>query len=97
LLGFHTGKGSKEMIINRLNAAARDTEYIERSARTCDEMDTYEIKPDGRMGAVEGAKDDLVISTAGGVWLATSYMSMPELIKPQRRPRKGRVKTEAMF
>ena len=72
--GFHTNSGTKEMIINTLNACARDRAYIERSERLCSEMDTYERKPDGRMGAVDGAKDDLVISRAGAVWLATKYM-----------------------
>ena len=97
ILGFHTGKGTKEMIVNRLNAAARDTEYIERSSRTCDEMDSYEIKPDGTMGAVEGAKDDLVISTAGGVWLATSYMSHPKMIRSGTGKRLRQRKTEAVI
>lgn len=96
-LGFHMGKGTKEMVINRLNAAARNREYIERSSRTCDEMDTYEIKPDGKMGAVDGAHDDLVISTAGTVWMATSYMKLPEMYA-EAKPRKPKPKkTEAMI
>lgn len=96
-LGFHMGRGTKEMIINRLNAAAREREYLERSSRTCDEMDTYEIKPDGTMGAVEGAHDDLVISTAGSVWLATSYMAHPEMVKRGSSKRPRQKKTEAMI
>ena len=56
-----------------------------------------EPKPDGTMGAVEGAKDDLVISTAGGVWLATSYMSLPKMIRSGTGKRLRQRKTEAVI
>ena len=88
--GFHTNRATKEMIINELNAAARDKAYIERSERACSEMDTYERKSDGRMGAVEGAKDDLVISRAGSVWLALQYMPIPEIINLKVNSKKRR-------
>lgn len=81
--GFHTSRQTKAMIIDRLLAAARDDEYTERDIRACDEMDTFEEKPDKRMGAQDGCKDDMVITTAGAVWLATEYLSLPKVVKEE--------------
>lgn len=78
--GFHTNKATKGMIIDRLKAALRDEEYIERDLCTCDELDYFETKADGTMGAVDGEHDDLVITDAGSVWLALDYMKPVKLI-----------------
>jgi hypothetical protein len=45
-------------------------------------MDSYEIKPNGKYGAVVGKNDDLVMATAGCVWMAMFYMDKPRIIKP---------------
>jgi len=74
LYGFHTNTQTRTMIINRMLAALRDAEYTERHEVTCDEMDTFEIKKSGKYEAVDGCKDDCVITTAGGLWLCLSYM-----------------------
>jgi hypothetical protein len=94
--GFHTNKASKEMILDRLNAALRDGDYTERDMEAINEFNCFEEKPDGTKGAVEGANDDIVISTAGAVWLATSYMEPVKLITPQK-PYIRRVYNEATF
>jgi len=78
--GFQTNKSTKPMVIDLLNGSMRDEEYYERDLRACDEMDTYEIKPNGSYGAVEGCKDDLVMVTAIGLWICFQYMAMPKLI-----------------
>ena len=83
--GFHTGKGNKEMVITNLLGNFRgdvkgNTLYKERHAKSLDECDFFERKPDGKMGAVEGKKDDLVIISAGSSWLATEFMPPPKLI-----------------
>ena len=63
--GFHTNTKTKPMIIGNLKAALRDCLYIERSLETTFEMQTYELKPNGKeMGAVDGCHDDLVMATA---------------------------------
>lgn len=95
--GFHTDIRTKPMIMNTLNAALRDQEYIERDMRACDEMDTYEVKPDGRYGAVEGMHDDHVIVTAGGAWLALKYMPAPKLIEYTPRRISKSVARESSF
>lgn len=79
--GFHTNKATKGMIIDVLVAATRDQSYIERDERACNEMAWYELKSDGTMGAIHGKKDDLVIVTAGGLWLCFHYMPAPQEIK----------------
>ena len=75
--GFHTNKKTKPEIIDALIAAARDGEYIEVDARAVDEMDTFERKDDGKMGSKDGCNDDMVIATAGCVWLALNYLDAP--------------------
>lgn len=86
--GFHTGEKNKGQIMDALNAATRERYlgpmgnqetwgYIERDQRAINEIDMYEIKNDGSMGAPDGANDDMVITTAGAVWLATQYMDRP--------------------
>lgn len=92
--GFHTNHSTKNMIIDTLNAALRDTLYIEKDLRACDEMDYYEIKPNGTYGAVEGQHDDMVITTAGGVWLAIKHMEPPALVQ-QTHIKKKRIINEA--
>jgi hypothetical protein len=81
--GFSTNRRSKPQIMNALLAAARDDEYIERDVRACNEMDTYEQKKNGGMGAQDGAFDDMVMCTAGCIWAALTHMEMPALIQPR--------------
>jgi len=69
LYGFHTNVKSKEMIIDGLNGGLRDGDYIERDILTCHQLDVYEEKPSGELGAVEGNHDDLVMVTAGVRWI----------------------------
>jgi len=83
--GFHTGHGSKDMIISNFLGLLRGDAngfplYNERDSGTLDECDWYERKPDGTMGAIASKKDDKVIISAGSTWLATSYMDPPALI-----------------
>lgn len=94
--GFHTNMSTKPMIIDTLNAAIRDTLYIERDTRACDEMDYYEIKENGTYGAVEGQNDDHVITSAGGVWLSIKHMELPVVIEKVIRKRK-KIVGEATF
>ena len=86
------------MIIDALNAGARDTAYIERSERLCSEMDTYEIKENGSYGAVEGCNDDLVVATAGCLWLAMDYMEpVKSISRNSGRKQRTRKRSEVDF
>ncbi len=75
LYGLHMGH-NKVMIIDSQNAALRDIGYVERDARALDECDTYENKPDGSMGAVDGCHDDLVIPSAICNWVHNSPIAI---------------------
>jgi hypothetical protein len=94
--GFHTGAADKNMILSALNEALRDTTYIERDREAINEFNSFEEKQNGKTGAVEGAYDDIVISAAGAVWLATSYMEPVKVITPHK-PYVRNVYNEATF
>ena len=82
--GFHTNRETKPIIINALNAALRDGTYVERSMQACQELDSYEVKETGAYGAADGEHDDIVVSRAGAVWLALSFMDPPRLVDTRR-------------
>jgi hypothetical protein len=94
--GFHTNAANKNMILSTLNEALRDTTYMERDNEAINEFNCFEEKQNGQTGAVEGAHDDIVISAAGAVWLATSYMEPVKIIAP-KKPYVRTVYNEATF
>lgn len=93
--GFHTDMSTKPMVIDELNGALREEAYIERDMRACDEMDCYEVKPNGKYGATEGTHDDLVMATAIGVWACFKYMAVPKLVVRDSRSYSKRIISEA--
>lgn len=97
VLGFHTNKSTKVMIIDTLSAALRDDGYEERNEEACNEFDWFEKRPDGKMGAVQGQHDDRVISRAGAVWLSQQMDTVKEVdATPQKkRQAKGNFATFA--
>jgi hypothetical protein len=86
--GFHTNSKTKKQIIDALIKALRERNYIERDVRALDEMDTFEQRPDGTVGAEDGCKDDMVITTAGCVWLAAEKMDPPSVIDLEGGPKR---------
>ena len=100
--GFHTNTTTKPLVINNHRAAMRDDGYIERDERACDEADTFENKPDGTMGSVDGAFDDIEMSTAIGIWVAqhdsepAKVIDMVEIQK-RRDMAKKKVRSAASF
>jgi hypothetical protein len=79
--GFHTNKATKPMIVDFLLAALRDESYYERDSRACDEFDLYEMKEGGKLGAVDGKKDDIVMSTSIGLWVCYRRSPAPVILK----------------
>jgi hypothetical protein len=96
VLGFHTNEKTKDMIVQALDGALRDESYEERSLMACDEMDSFEQKPDGSQGSQEGTHDDLVISRAGSYWLHTQMDPVQE-IDTKRRETTARPGHVAIF
>lgn len=83
--GFHTNKQSKGMIIDNLNRLMRlnleaGAGWVEYDENMYYECDYYEIKENGSMGAVEGQHDDVLMGSAIGLWMCTSYMDAPLLV-----------------
>lgn len=82
-IGFHMNQLTKPMLVATMDEALEEGLYVERSAQTCDELDSFEAKPDGRLGAVAGQYDDAAIATMGAVWLALKAETVPA---PERVP-----------
>jgi hypothetical protein len=106
--GFQTNTKSKGMIIDALNASAREVHlsisgeqesygFIEHDQRAVNECHWYEIKRDGSMGAVDGKNDDMVITTAGCVWLSNNYMDKPFIKEASVVISRKRVRRESDF
>jgi hypothetical protein len=94
--GFHTNSSTKPMVINFLVKALRDGLYIERCLETTFELDTYELKENGKeMGAVEGNHDDRVMATAILVWACYDTPVHRKSIDTGRGKNRTRIISEA--
>jgi hypothetical protein len=93
--GWHTNISTKPLLVDTLNSALRDGLYSERDQRSLDECYNYELKDNGTFGAKDGKKDDLVICTAGGLWLSLKYMPIPKIIVPSGNIKRGGIVSEA--
>lgn len=76
-VGFHTNRATKTLVINTLIGLVRDGGYVERSSIACDEMMTYEQKPNGTFGAKSGNHDDVLMTRAIGLHVATNLEIYP--------------------
>lgn len=62
--GFHTNRSTKAMLINGLIECVREGGYSERDNEACNELLTYETRPNGTFGAQEGCHDDILMTRA---------------------------------
>lgn len=98
MYGYHMTEASKDILVSGLKSSWRPGSgggYIERNELTAQEAAFFEIKDDGRMGAIEGEHDDSLIASAGAKWLATDYMPAPFYI--EKSEIKQRMAHEADF
>jgi hypothetical protein len=79
--GFHTNASTKPMVVAALGEGLRDDGFIDPDSRLYDECDTYEIDASGAYNAVEGQHDDIIMSTAIGLYIS-SKIDAPFIIKP---------------
>ena len=90
-VGFHMNKSTKPLIYNTLEAGVSETPggqvYYDPDRQFVDEMDTFEKKEDGSIGAVEGNHDDVLDSSAGTSWLALKYMDPPVRVDREQKRR----------
>jgi len=91
-VGFHLNQRTKPLIFNTLEAGFSDEAepqvYFDPDRRMIDEMDTFERKEDGTLGAVEGNHDDVAVSSAGTAWLALKHMDPPSRVEKGRKRRR---------
>jgi len=108
IYGFHLNRKTKPAIIDALYAASRERYFkdqnkqggyclIERDIRAIKEMNWFERKEDGSLGAMEGQKDDQVDATAGAFYIAIEKMPMPQLVDTNKAIKKRILKSEASF
>lgn len=100
--GFHMNVSTKTLIIDNMVKMLRDTGYYERDNECCNEMDQYEIKENGSLGAIDGCHDDTLMATAIGVYVCYDfkYLPLPELYTPTYnipKRNKNAQRTEATF
>lgn len=84
--GFHTNSATKTDLVTKMNRRLREQEYIERDRRALDEIDYYEIKPNGTFGAVDGKHDDIYMSRGIGLVVSES-MPHPTAIDSKKTVR----------
>lgn len=69
-IGFHTNRATKTLAVSRLIALVRETGYVERDADALDELMVFR-KIGGGFGAADGYHDDIVMTRAIGLLIAT--------------------------
>jgi hypothetical protein len=95
--GFHTNVSTKTMVCDHHKKVLRENMYIERDKGTCDEYDTFEVKPNGSLGAVDGCRDDKNITRCIGVWACYQELPLPRVVKPHPKRKGMRGKGKSFF
>lgn len=70
-LGFHTNRETKTEAVFHLIGLVRDHGYVEHSDGAINELAWYEHKPRGGFGAIAGRHDDMVMTRAIGMLIAS--------------------------
>ena len=94
--GFFTDRKHKQLIIDAMDMSLREDLYQECDARALDEAAIFVRHPDGTMGNVKGKglHDDMVITTAGCLWLDQKYLPLPKVISTTQT--KHKIKTTSV-
>ncbi len=97
--GFHTNVATKPMVISTLVKVIREGLYTERDIRCLDEYLTYERKPNGAYGAIDGHHDDLLMTRAIGLHICFYEMDAPRIVPltDTSQPRHRAAPSEAVF
>lgn len=64
MIGFHTNRATKVLLISGLIEHVREHGYIERDHEACNEMAVYEQRSNGSYGAKSGYHDDILMTRA---------------------------------
>lgn len=83
--GFHTNKKTKPLVVNTIDDAIRNKNYIERDQGTIDEFRTYECR-NGHFDAMPGRHDDRLMSAAIALYISRTPEYGLRIPKPRRSP-----------
>lgn len=81
-VGFHTNRATKALVISALIEAVRDGLYTERDPGACDELLTYEQRPNGSYAARSGCHDDILMTRALALHALHSAPVTPAALEP---------------
>lgn len=84
--GWHTNVRTKYLAYDQSRASLRDHEYLEYDNRCVDEMAWLERKTNGSLGAIDGQHDDLIDTTAIGIYISSREMPIPAQIVHRSGP-----------
>lgn len=82
--GFQTNTSTKLMVCSHQQIVLANDMYIERCQEAVEEYRTFEVKENGKLGAVEGCHDDRHITRAIGVWICYKHLPPPYIIDDTR-------------
>lgn len=94
--GFHTNISTKPAIIMNLIQVIDEKAYVEKESAACDEMLTYEKKTNMVFGAIDGKKDDRVMTRAIGLYICFNELDLPRIIE-ERPPAKRKPVSAAII
>ncbi len=89
-VGFHTNVNTKSLVITFLVRMVREHAYIERDPEACDEFATYEKLQGGGYAARRGYHDDILMTRAIGLYVASTIDYPPTPIADSY-PRHGSI------
>jgi len=75
--GFSTNVGTRQLVVNKLEAYFRERSVIIRSIRTINELKTF-IFENGKAQAAENYNDDLAMSLGIGLWVRDTALRLRE-------------------
>ena len=95
--GFQTNSLTKGWVIDNMIACVDDQLWDEPDSECYRELRIYERKDDGSLGNIEGRNnhDDILMSTAIGLWVSSNDMDMPTWKRFRKKEKKEEEKTEA--
>ena len=83
-IGFHTNRATKALVVDALVEAVRTTSYIERDGDACDEMASYEQRPNGTFAAAPGCHDDILMTRGIALTVIAQTICQPAPPPPPR-------------
>ena len=81
--GFQTNVRTKQQVIYGLIAAVRDRRIVERDHEALNELNCYELKPNGSYGAMRGRHDDVLMTRAIGIHFVERLNARSQCTVPQ--------------